>query len=282
MPKGFGIGVANLLRRTLFSSIKGSAITSVRINGAEHEYTSLRGVGDDVLKILLNLKKVVFKLSADKVVISLSKKGAGNVLASDFTSDSKVEIMNPDFIITSLADEKSNLDIEITIENGQGYSLPDDSKRGEVGTIPTDSDFSPIRKVSYSVDQTREGRDFNLDQITFNVETDGSIDPFQALKEASENLNTLTAHLVETTYGKVVEVQRNHEGSHALKKVDLSLDKLNISTRLYNCLDKIGIRNLNELTGKTRKDINDIRGLGDKSKKELLKILQKYGIEVTE
>lgn len=281
LPKGFGYGVANILRRALYSSVPGVAITSVKVNGADHEYTSLRGVGDDTLKIMLNLKNVIFKMdTSEKVTLRLSKKGAGDVTAENFEKVSSVEIVNPEYIITSLSDDKSTLDLEIVIERGQGYSYADDSKRAEVGRIPLDSNFSPIKRVSYKVEQTREGRDFDLDQITLEVETDGSIDPFESLKYASENLNALTSHLVETTYGKVVEVQRVHTSSASQKKVDLSLDKLNISTRLYNCLDKIGIKTLNELEGKTRKDINDIRGLGDKSKKELLKILQKYGIEV--
>jgi len=283
LPKGYGIGVANLLRRTLYSSVPGCAITSVKVNGAEHEYTSLRGVADDVLNIMLSLKNLVFKLnSADKVVLTLSKKGAGDVVGSDFDKNSSVELINPDYVITKLSESNSTLDLEVTIEKGQGYSFADDSKRAEVGMIPLDSDFTSVKRVSYTVEQTREGRDFDLDQINLEVETDGSVDPFEALKIACENLNHLTSHLVETTYGKIVEVQRVHSNISPQKKVDLSLDKLNISTRLYNCLDKIGIKTLNELEGKTRKDVNDIRGLGDKSKKELLKILQKYEIEVRE
>lgn len=281
LPRGFGISVANMIRRTLYSSVTGTAITSVKINGVQHEYSTLKGISDDILKILLKLKEIVFISTSDTpVTLTLSKKGEGVVTAADFEKNSSVTIVNPDFEITTITDEKVSFDLSIVLEKGKGYEFPDDNKRSEVGVMPMDSDFSPIKRVIYKVTQTREGNFFDLDQIELTIETDGSVDPAEALKEACETLNKITAHLVETTYGKVVEIQREHSQSLATRKVDLAIDKLNVSTRLYNCLDKIGIKNLNEFAGKSRKDINDIRGLGDKSKKELLKILQKYGIEI--
>ncbi len=279
IPQGFGYTIANMLRRVLYSSVKGAAITSVKVNGAFHEYSTLDGVSDDVLHIMLKLKEVVFVLNSDEpVTLKLHKSGEGEVVADDFEENSSVDILNPDFVITNLTSNKAKLELEVTLQKSRGYQRENQGKRAEVGLIPSDSDFSPVKRVAYKVSQTRLGQDLDLDQIELEIETYGSVLPSDALKEASEILNTATAHLVEVCNGKVVEVQK--EGFSQGKKVDLSISKLNISTRLFNCLDKLGMQNLHDLEGKTKKEINEIKGLGEKSKKELLKILEKYQISI--
>ncbi|QQR93325.1 DNA-directed RNA polymerase subunit alpha [bacterium] len=281
LPRGYGYTLANMIRRVLYSSIMGVAITSVRVNNVMHEYSALDGITDDVLKILLKLKEIVFVLNTeDEVKLKLSKKGEGDVLADDFEDSSSVEILNPDFVITTLSSSKAVFELEITLKKEKGYQREDNEKRSEVGLIPLDSDFSPVKRVAYKVSQTRLGQDLDLDQIELDIYTNGSILPSEALKESSEVLNAITAHFVEVCHGKVVEVKK--EGFAQGKKVDLSISKLNISTRLYNCLDKLNIQTLNDLEGKTKKEIGEIKGLGEKSKKELLKMLEKYQIEIVD
>lgn len=281
LPRGYGYTLANMIRRVLYSSIMGVAITSVRVNNVMHEYSALDGITDDVLKILLKLKEIVFVLNTeDEVKLKLSKKGEGDVLADDFEDSSSVEILNPDFVITTLSSPKAVFELEITLKKERGYQREDNEKRSEVGLIPLDSDFSPVKRVAYKVSQTRLGQDLDLDQIELDIYTNGSILPSEALKESSEALNAITAHFVEVCHGKVVEVKK--EGFAQGKKVDLSISKLNISTRLYNCLDKLNIQTLNDLEGKTKKEIGEIKGLGEKSKKELLKMLEKYQIEIVD
>lgn len=278
--RGYGHSFANMLRRALYSSVSGAAITSVKVNGVYHEYTALTGVADDVLMMLLNLKQIVFVLNSDKPVkLTLNKKGIGDVLAEDFEESSSVDILNPDFQITSLNSDKAKLEIEITIENGVSYSKSDENKRSEVGLIPIDSDFCPVKLVKMDVTDTRVGNVSDLEEITLEVTTNGAVSAYDALKEAAEQINVVSTHLVEIMHGKVVEVKRDFDAA-IIKKVDLTIDKLNITTRLYNCLDKMGIKALTELAGKSRKEISDIKGLGEKSKKELLKVLEKYEIEI--
>ncbi len=283
LPSGYGATIANMLRRTLYSSVSGIGITSVKINGILHEYTALRGISDDALRLLFNLKKVVFKgdITSD-VTIKLSKVGEGEVLASDFDLPSNITVVNPDQVITIISDSKSKLELEVSLSVGVGYSYANDKLRAEKGVIPLDTDFSSVLNVSYIIEQTREGDYFDLDRINILVQTNGSVSPEDAMKVACETLNKVTSHLVELNFGKVVEVVREYESYSNIRKVDLSIDKLSISTRLYNCLSKMGIESLDNLSGKSKKDINDIKGLGDKSRKELFKILQKYNIDITE
>lgn len=288
LPKGFGYTLANMLRRLLYSSVSGVAITSVQIDGVKHEYSSLAGVKDDTLYILQNLRQVVFRANTDEStdwVLKLEKKGKGFVTAADFEKNSAIEVVNPEAVITELTDNV-DFSLEITLHKSRGYSFVDQTERSTINLIPVDPIYSPVTRVSYDVEDARSGQEFGLDRIRLVVETNGSVNPSEALTEASEVLNVVTAHLVEINNGKLAEVRRSDFENSApaanARKVDLTLTKINVSTRLFNCLDKIGVTSLLDLEGKTKKEIQDIKGLGDKSKKELLKLLQKYDISILE
>ncbi|MEI6887224.1 MAG: DNA-directed RNA polymerase subunit alpha, partial [bacterium] len=279
LPKGYGYTVSNIMRRVLLSSISGSGVVWVKVSGAYHEYTSLKGVSDDVLKIIMNLKNVVFDSDSDKVeVLKLEVKGPKLVKASDIELSSRVKIVNKDFVLTELFDAKSKLSIEMGVEKSVGYRLSDEDKRREVGLIPLDTNFSPVLTVNIKVEKARVGQNVDLDKVTMEVKTNGAITPMEAVKSASEIIKGFATHLYEVANGKVVEETASLASLASTKKkaIDLNVDKLNVSTRLYNCLVKASITSLNQLSGKTKKEIFNLRGLGDKSKKELLQLLTKY------
>ncbi len=284
LPKGYGFTISNILRRVMLSSVKGAGVTFIKVNGAEHEYTSLKGVSDDVLKIVMNLKNVVFVSTSDKEeIVKLEVKGGKSVKASDITLNSKVTIVNPEYVITETYDAKTKLNIEIGIENGVGYRLADEEKRREVGLIPLDTNFSPVLNVSVVVEKARVGQNIDLDKVVLDVKTNGAISGLDAFKEATEIIRGFANHMYEVANGKIVEDEKSTTKTVNQKKViDLSVDKLNVSTRLYNCLVKANVTSLNELAGKTKKEIFNLRGLGDKSKKELLQLLTKYNIDIKE
>ncbi|MEI6462771.1 MAG: DNA-directed RNA polymerase subunit alpha [bacterium] len=285
LPKGYGYTVSNIMRRVLLSSISGTGVVWVKVSGAYHEYTSLKGVSDDVLKIIMNLKNVVFESDSDKVeVLKLEVKGPKVVKASDIELTGSVRIVNKDFVITELFDAKSKLSIEMGVEKNVGYRLSDEDKRREVGLIPLDTNFSPVLSVNVKVEKARVGQNVDLDKVTMDVKTNGAITPMEAVKSASDIIKGFATHLYEVANGKVVEETASLASLASTKKkaIDLNVDKLNVSTRLYNCLVKANITSLNQLAGKTKKEIFNLRGLGDKSKKELLQLLTKYNIEVAE
>lgn len=283
---GYGHTVGNALRRVTYSSVAGVALYAVKVNGVYHEYSSLKGVTDDVLHIILSLKKLVFKLNNESTekkefVLSLKKKGISEVTGADIELNESISLVDDTLHITDLNTDKASIDLELYLRVGVGYEFGSESVRATISTMPIDSDYCPVVRVAHRVSPTRLGNFVDLEQVELEIETNGAVSPVYAFQQACEKLNMVFAHLVELTHGKVVDVKKEFTAAPVSKKVDLAIDKLNISTRLYNCLDKIGIKNLKELDGKSKKDIAEIKGLGEKSKKELLKVLEKYEI-VTE
>ena len=192
LPTGYGHTLGNGLRRVLYSSIKGSGITSVKINGVEHEYSTIDGVKEDVVDIILNLKQIKFKTSNDeKVVCKLSAKGKTEVKASDFQVSGDMEVVTKDVLIATLTDSSSNLDLEVTIESGIGYLDTQDEERNDYGYIPLDCDFSPIEKVSLNVANTRKGQETDLDAVLIGVRTDGSVAPKDALLRICKDITRI-------------------------------------------------------------------------------------------
>lgn len=295
LPAGYGQTLGNNLRRVLLSSIPGTAITAVKINNANHEYTTLTGLSDDVLQIILSLKNVVLNSKIDEpVVLTLKAKGkAGevvNVTAGDIEKNADVEVINPDYVITKLSDEKANIEMSITVKRGIGYSLPNEEVREEVSVLPVDAIFSPIKSVKFAVEPTRVGEEVELDKLVLTIKTDGSLTPSDAISISSNILLEMSQNFVEQTKdmisGKVVttlptkELVNNKKEDVQSDKEPILINDLNLSTRLTNALVRAGFDDLRKLDGFTEEEVANIRGMGEKSLVELLDILKKYEVKL--
>ncbi len=295
LPTGYGHTLGNTLRRILNSSIPGAAITAVKINGAQHEYSTLSGVSDDILTILLSLKNVVFLIKTEEPVslklTATGKKGdVVEVKASDIEKNSDIEVINEDYVITKITDEKTKLDIEIRIERGVGYKLPDENVRSEVGQLPVDAIFSPVKLVNIEVVPTRVGQQTDLDQLNLYVQTDGSLTPSDALNIASNILDDMAQNFVKETKdmisGKIITTlptetsEEVEDSAEEEVTTPILVSDLNLSTRLTNALMRAGFDDLRKLEGFTEEEVANIRGMGEKSLEELLKILKKHEVNL--
>ena len=278
LPTGFGHTLANALRRVLLSSIKGAAVTQVKINGASHQFTTLPGVKEDIVEITLNLKKLRFKShSDDPVVVTINKKGAGKVTAKDIELTSDIEIMNKDQHIATLSDSKSKIDMELVIEQGIGYSPMEDRQTSKVGVIILDALFSPIVSANYDIEPTRFGGRTDLDKITFTIETDGSMSPKDAIKEASKILKEYYMDFQEwKAEAPEKEIKEKTKPGNKLSE-DFSVEELPLQTRTINALKKSKINTLHELAKKTNEELEDIKNIGEKSLQEIKDLLDKEG-----
>ncbi len=295
LPTGYGYSLGNTLKRILTSSIPGAAITAVKINGVQHEYSTLAGVSDDILTVLLSLKNVVFLIKTEEpVTLKLSTKGTkGKVVevkASDIEKNSDIEVVNEDFVITKITDEKTKIDMELRVERGVGYRLPDENVRAEVGMLPVDAIFSPVKLVQIDVVPTRVGQQTDLDQLNLYVETNGSLTPSDALNIASNILDEMSKNFVKETKdmisGKIItslpteSAGNNEEEAEVVQASPILVSDLNLSTRLTNALLRAGFDDLRKLEGFTEEEAANIRGMGEKSLEELLKILKKHEVNL--
>jgi len=279
LPRGYGHTIANSLRRILLSSIEGAAVVSVKINGVEHEYTSLGGV----LLRLQNLSIVVH--SEDEVVLKLTKKGSKSgvveVHASDIESNPDVEIIDPKFLITKLTKASSKLDAEIRVKKGFGYSFPDESVRKEIGTIPVGSDFNPVTRVEVVITQARVGQRTDYDKIILKITTNKTKTPTEVLLEAVEIYDMIANRLVNIAGGDAASLEKQTAQSpdESLEEKVL-VSEVNMSTRLTNSLLNSGIATLNELNGRSKDEVVNFRGMGKKSFEELIDILTDFGFSL--
>ena len=279
LERGFGVTLGNALRRVLLSSLQGAAITWVKIDGASHEFTSLPGVVEDVIDIILNLKGVRFKLfDEEPKIFRLEKEGEGEVKASDIQTDGQAEIVNPDHHIATLTKD-GRLKMELHVEWGKGYVPADLSKIDEIGVIPVDAIFSPIQKVNFNVTQARVGRSSDFDRLVMEIWTDGTVDPADAMAYAAKILkDQLTVFInfaeEETEAEKPVE----EEKPEYYKYLDKRIDELELSVRSANCLKNANIRYIGELVQKTESEMLKTKNFGRKSLNELKKILEGMGL----
>lgn len=296
LPTGYAHTLGTVLRRILLSSIPGAAVTAVNVEGVPHEYTSITGLKDDVLSVVLATKEISVKSHSDEPVeLKLSKKGKKGevtvVTAADFEKNPMVEIVNPDLEITTLADEKASLNMTIIVEKGIGYRLPDQNKRNEVGLIPIDATFSPVKLVSVAAKNTRVGQQTDLDMLEITIKTDKTVLPQIAVHQAAEILNTMSAHMVDQTSGllsaKIADQAKKSDLPIAevvvekVTKVEpILVSDLNLSTRLTNALVNGGYEDLNTLEGLTEEEVRTIKGMGEKSFTELLDVLDEKGIKL--
>jgi len=288
LDKGFGYTFGNSLRRVLLSSLGGAAITSVRIEGVAHEFSTIPGVKEDVPDLVLNLKDVVIRMhtDADEVEAPLVVTGPGSVTAKDIDVPAGVEVLNPSVPIATL-EKRTKLEVYLTIGRGRGYSPAEENKSEDqpIGVIPIDSIFSPIRRASYSVDSARVGQRTDFDKLTLEVETDGSIEPGSALREAAEIL--IKSLAIFTDADRVDELtSRDGVGEVAAgvkapeEGDDRLIEELEIGVRAYNCLKRAGIQTIGDLVQKSESELKAIPNFGDRSIEEVKESVAALGLSL--
>jgi DNA-directed RNA polymerase subunit alpha len=287
LDRGFGYTFGNSLRRVLLSSLEGAAVTSVKIEGVAHEFTTLKGVREDVTDLILNLKNLVCLLHGEspEVEVRLEKKGPGPVKASDIEAPADLEILNPDLEIANLSD-KGRLEITLTIGRGRGY-VPAELNRGPehtIGVIPVDSIFSPVRRVSYEVEAARVGQRTDYDKLTLDVTTDGSVAPRDAIAEAAEILIRQLAIFTDLDkiegFGEAAEAEAEAPQAHGME--NFPIEELELGVRSYNCLKRVGIETIGDLVSKSEGELAAIPNFGKKSIEEVRETLAAHGLTLRE
>jgi len=290
LDRGFGYTFGNSLRRVLLSSLEGAAVTSVKIEGVAHEFTTLPGVREDVTDIILNLKNLICRLHGDspEVEVRLQKKGPGPVKASDIQAPAELEILNPELEIANLA-EKGKLEVTLTIGRGRGY-VPGELNRGPehtIGVIPIDSMFSPVRRVSYDVEAARVGQRTDYDKLRLDITTDGSLDPREAIGQAAEILIRQLAIFTDIEkiegFGEAAAVADGGapvEPSLAHGMENFPIEELELGVRSYNCLKRVGIETIGDLVMKSENELAAIPNFGKKSIEEVKETLATHGLRL--
>jgi DNA-directed RNA polymerase subunit alpha len=302
LDRGFGYTFGNSLRRVLLASLAGAAVTSVRIEGVAHEFSTIKGVSEDVTDIVLNLKGIVCRMHSDatEVEAPLVVTGPGEITAGDIDLPSGVEILNPDAHIATL-EKKTKLELYLTIGRGRGYRQAEDNKSPDqpIGVIPIDSIFSPVKRVAYSVEQARVGQRTDFDKLTLDIETDGSIDPQAALREAAEIL--ISSLAIFTDEDRIEELRAGPGGVGVIDNGvggpggaaalaasggrtgggpmdDILIEELELGVRSYNCLKRAGIQTVGDLIGKSEGELAAIPNFGKKSIDEVVETLTQRGL----
>jgi len=278
LPTGFGNTLGNTLRRVALTSLKGGAVTQIKIEGVSHQFSTIPGVKEDVIEIGLNFKKVRVKIHGDNPVVGRIKMtGPCEIFASDIDLSSEAEILDKNLLIATLADKNAKFEVELVVEPGYGYSPVEDRETSKLGVILLDATFSPVVSASYSVDPTRMGRVIGLDKLIFTIETDGSITPSEAVEMSSGILRSFFARFSQGEDEVVIVTGDEISASNVKKKAveDASVDDLPLPTRTINALKKHGIKSLSQLMDKTQEELSDIKNLGEKSVEEINKLLSK-------
>jgi DNA-directed RNA polymerase subunit alpha len=297
LDRGFGYTFGNSLRRVLLSSLAGAAVTSVRIEGVAHEFSTINGVTEDVTDIVLNLKGIVCRMHSDatEVEAALVATGPGDITAKDIDLPAGVEILNPDVHIATL-EKKTKLELYLTIGRGRGYRPAEENKSPDqpIGVIPIDSIFSPVRRVAYAVDQARVGQKTDFDKLTLDIETDGSVEPSAALREAAELLISQLA--IFTDVDRIEELRAGPVGQldgHSMaggaggapaqmqgEEYGILIEELELGVRSYNCLKRAGIQTVGDLISKSESELNAIPNFGKKSIDEVIETLAARGMNL--
>ena len=288
LDRGFGHTFGNSLRRVLLSSLEGAAVTSVKVEGTAHEFTTLPGVREDVTDIVLNLKNLVARLHGDspEVEVHIAKKGPGIVTAADIEAPAELEILNPELEIANLSD-RGRLELTLTIGRGRGYN-PAELNRGPqhtIGVIPIDSIFSPVRRVSFAVEAARVGQRTDYDKLMLDITTDGSVDPKDALGEAAEILIRQLAIFTDIDKMEGFGEQAVVTGDGVSPETGLArgvenfpIEELELGVRSYNCLKRVGIETIGDLVMKTENELAAIPNFGKKSIEEVKETLAQHGL----
>ena len=282
LEPGYGYTIGNALRRVLYASIPGAAVTTVKIAGVKHKFSTVPGLKENVVDLLLNIKELNLKLAEgkDQGTVRLSVKGTKEITAGDIEVSDGVEVVNKDQYLGSLSGAKSVLELEMNVERGLGYSLAENRETSALGTIPTDAVFTPIKRVTYNVEATRVGQQTNLDKLIIRVSTNGTVDPRVALEQAAKILANSFLQIyqpkAEITDGESVEVS----SSVPQEALRLTIDELDLPTRIYNSLRNGGIETVEQLLKTPRKELVSMRNMGGKSITVIEEKLTEKGISL--
>lgn len=286
LDRGFGITLGNCLRRVLLSALPGAAAIGIKINGVQHEFSSLKGVMEDVVDIVLNIKNLAVKTtdtSLDfKTVLRINKYGAGEVTAADFEPNDQVEILNPDLHIATL-DDGAKFEMEVYVGRGRGYVPADQNKNEDapIGYIAVDSIFTPIKKVNYFVNNTRVGQSINYDKLTIEVETNGTLTAREVISLSAKLVNDHIGLFVELVDSMAqMETLVSREEDKQTKVLEMTIEDMDLSVRSYNCLKRAGICTVEDLTKKSESDLAKVKNLGKRSLEEVAEKLQSYGLSL--
>lgn len=286
LERGYATTLGNSLRRILLSSLPGAAATSIKIDGIQHEFSTIPGVVEDVTEIILNVKKLAIKLHSDSTkTVYIEAKGACEVTAGDIVCDDDVEIFNPDLHIATL-NEDANLYIEITLSKGRGYVSAEKNKQSmqpPVGVIPIDSIYTPVKKVNYTVENTRVGQYSDRETLTIELSTNGTTKPDEAVSLAAKIMSDLLKLFIDLSEeGKNAEFVVEKEESKKEKVLEMSIEDLDLSVRSYNCLKRAGINTVEDLANKAEEEMMKVRNLGRKSLDEVKLKLHGLGLSLRE
>lgn len=286
LEKGFGITIGNSLRRTLLGSMPGAAVIAIKIDGVQHEFSSIPGVVEDVTDIVLNIKGIAVKTSVlDEdftTTVYLKKKGPGEVFASDIELNDQVEILNPDLKICTL-DDSAEINMELIIGRGRGYNTAQKNKRDDfsIGYILVDSIFTPVKAVSYKVESTRVGQSIDYDKLTLDVQTNGTMSAKEIVSLASKIIEDHIHLLVDMVdYMSEVDILVSREEDKPIKVMEMSIEDMDLSVRSYNCLKRANINTVEDLTKKSKDDMLKVRNLGLKSLEEVINKLESMGLSL--
>lgn len=283
LERGYGITLGNSLRRVLLSSLPGAAVTSIKIDGVLHEFSTVPGVVEDVTEIILNIKELAIKLHSEgPKVIYIDAEGEGSVTAADIKADADVEICNPDLHIATLNGD-SRFYMELVVNKGRGYAVAEKNKLpGQpIGIIPIDSIYSPVKKVNYLVENTRVGQDTDFDKLIFEVRTDGTIEPEEAISLGAKILSEHLSLFIDLSeHAKHTEIMVEKEETKKEKVLEMTIEELDLSVRSYNCLKRAGINTVEELINRTEEDMMKVRNLGRKSLEEVVQKLNGLGLSL--
>ncbi|MEX2007255.1 MAG: DNA-directed RNA polymerase subunit alpha [Candidatus Levyibacteriota bacterium] len=279
LEPGYGHTLGNALRRVLLASIPGAAVTSVKISGVKHKFSTVPGLKENIVDLLLNIKGLNIGLVGSKTSskLSLSSHGNKKITAGDLEKSEDVEVINKDHYLGSLGDSKAKLDMELTVEKGMGYSLAEERRSTTVGIISTDAIFTPVRRVNYEVSATRVGRQTNLDKLTLSIWTNGAISPREALDEAGRILSSYFSQIYNPT---AVEVSGTTKSSVSDGVLKLTVDELDLPTRIYNSLRNGGIETIGQILETPRKELISMRNMGSKSIGIIEEKLKEKGVEL--
>lgn len=285
LERGYGITLGNSLRRILLSSLPGVAVTSVKIENINHEFSTIPGVTEDVTEIILNIKSLAVKLHSDgPKTVYINHEGAGEICARDIKCDSDVEIINGDLHIATL-NEDAKLFMELTLDKGRGYVSADRNKQllqPIIGLIPVDSIYTPVEKVNYTVENTRVGQITDYDKLILEIWTDGTINPPDAVSLGAKIMNEhLNLFIDLSDSAKNTEIMVEKEQNKIVKVLETTIEDLDLSVRSYNCLKRAGINTVQDLTARSENDMMKVRNLGRKSLEEVIAKLDSMGLSLT-
>ncbi|MEG1008738.1 MAG: DNA-directed RNA polymerase subunit alpha [Clostridia bacterium] len=280
LERGFGITLGNSLRRILLSSLPGYAINTIKIDSVSHEFSTIPGVREDVTDLILNLKQVVLSSSdLDDKNISIKVKGPCEVKASDIICDPTIKVVNNDLHI-AYVDEKHTLNINMTVVRGRGYKVANRENISELNILPIDSIFTPVKKVNFNVEKTRVGKSTDFDDLTMEIWTDGSLEPYEALSMAAKVLcEHLELFIDLSEIAKNMSLMSHQETSKRDKLMETPVEELEFSVRSYNCLKRAGMHTIADIVSKTEHDMIKVRNLGKKSLEEVIKKVADLGLE---